>query len=173
MARTNTIDTHPDREKIIAEMASGVPFVDIARRYPPVSVYALSRYKTKRSDMLGEILKSDSVDVTDVFGRVVDLADSARIARRLADAMNATPSVRAKAISTELTVLDRLMNRLGMDDTSLARHAQAVTPLVRAIQRVARKHPQDVLDALAEYSELEELRHELKAALQREKRNER
>lgn len=167
MARQSIIDTHPDSVKIIEMIAAGVPAVDINRRYPEVSVFAISRYKIKRSSVLSNILDTESPDLADVIGRLADLADSARIARRLADA-STSPQVRARSIAAELAVLDRLANRLGLDDLAVARQAQATKPLVLTLQKVARKHPGDVLDALADHQELADLRDSLRTTLKRE-----
>lgn len=170
MARSSTIDTHPESAKIIEMIATGVPAVEINRRFPGVSVFAISRYKVKRSNILGEILKAeDGIDISDVIGRLADLADSARVARRLADA-STSPQVRARSIAAELSVLDRLVNRLGVDDVTVARQAQAVKPLVLALQRVARQHPDDVLDALDGFDELVDLKHDLAARLRERKK---
>src|SRR5690606_15766271 len=122
----------------------------------------------KRSDVITQVLADDGTDPTEVLGRLLDLSDSARAARKLADA-TATPAVRARVIAAELSVLDRL-SRLTIDDTATARLAEAVGPLVRTIQKLSKSFPSQVLDALAEHAELADLRADLKTALDRQNR---
>ena len=112
-------------------------------------------------NLLAQIAEDDGTDPSEVIGRLADLSDSARTTRKLADATS-SPAVRARAITAELAVLDRL-TRLAIDDTTTARLAQAVTPLVRSIQKLCESFPTEVLDVLADYPELGELRDALKA----------
>jgi len=163
MARQSTIDGHPHKDKIVEMIANGVPAVQINRTYPDVSVYAISRYKVKRIDAVASILADDQNSPAEVIGRLADLADSARIARKLAD-VSQTPAVRARVITAELQVLDRLV-KLSVDDTSVARLAQAAGPLVKTIQNLAARFPTEVFSELAKHEALTDLKTDLQTAL--------
>ncbi|GAA1523093.1 DNA-binding NarL/FixJ family response regulator [Microbacterium ginsengiterrae] len=160
MAAQSSIDRHPDRERIVELIASGMPGAEIARRYS-VSESAISRWRSSRMQVLNQIITDDGTDPTEIMGRLADLADSARVTRKLADA-SSSPQVRARAIAAELSVLDRLA-KLGVDDTSTTRLNQALGPLVRTVQTLYRRFPSEVLSALAEHEELHELRQSLQA----------
>ncbi|WP_374460128.1 hypothetical protein [Microbacterium sp.] len=158
MSQISTIERHPDKERIIELISQGVSGAEIARRYG-LSESAISRFKISRKHVLSQIIDDDGTDPSEVIGRLADLSDSARTTRKLADATS-SPQVRARAISAELAVLDRL-TRLAIDDTTTARLAQTVGPLVRVVQNLHRAHPEEVLDSLAGHEELEDLRDAL------------
>ncbi|WP_431806377.1 hypothetical protein [Microbacterium paraoxydans] len=154
----SSIERHPDRERIIELIGNGVSGAEIARRYG-LSESAISRFKISRKHVLSQIIADDGTDPSEIIGRLADLSDSARATRKLADATS-SPQVRARAISAELAVLDRL-TRLAIDDTTTARLAQSVGPLVRVVRNLHRAHPKEVLDSLEGREELEDLRDAL------------
>lgn len=162
MATPSSIETHPQSARIIEDISNGVSGVEIARRYG-VSESAISRYKVARKHVLARIIEEDGVDASDILGRLLDLSDSARTARKLADATG-TPAVRARTIATELSVLDKL-NRLSVDDIDMGRLAAAVGPMIRVLGNLANRYPKEVLAALAQHAELTELADSLKTAL--------
>ncbi|MFP1601892.1 hypothetical protein ACLD0U_04280 [Microbacterium sp. 2216-1] len=160
MGTKSSIDRHPDRERIVEMIGNGASGAEIARQYG-VSQSAISRYKISRQTMLTQVLNQDADDPTEILGRLADLAESARITRKLADT-SSSPQVRARAISAELAVLDRL-TKLAITDTEIVRLTQAAGLMVKVIQALARTHPREVYAALSEHPELDDLREALKA----------
>ncbi|MEV4688918.1 hypothetical protein [Microbacterium sp. LWH3-1.2] len=164
MSRTSTIASHARREDIERDIAQGVPIRDIATRYG-VSASAVARHKLNRHAALVTAIAEDGPAPDDVMGRLRDLADSTRQARLLADA-TASPAVRARVASSELAVLDRLVDRLGLTDLTAVEMAQATGALVRAVQVYVQSHPEratDVYDVLGDHEALIELRDALRA----------
>lgn len=158
MARKSSIATHPQREAIENALAAGVTGAEIARRYG-VSESAISRHRISRMDVLRQVADADIPDPASVIQRLMELADDARQTRKLA-ALSGTPVTRARAQSAELAALDKLTERLGIDDTTLVHLATATSALVRAVQRYVQSHPErlsDVTAALREHQELYEL----------------
>ncbi|MGF2950301.1 hypothetical protein [Microbacterium alcoholitolerans] len=160
MATPSSIERHEQSARIIELISQGVSGAEIARRYG-VSESAISRYKISRQNLLAQIAEDDGNDPSEVIGRLADLSDSARTTRKLADATS-SPAVRARAISAELAVLDRL-TKLAIDDTATARLAQTTGPLVRVIQKLSQSYPREVFEALAKHEELADLLEALRA----------
>ncbi|WP_341998163.1 hypothetical protein MRBLWH7_000119 [Microbacterium sp. LWH7-1.2] len=166
MARTSTIKSHARREDIERDIALGVPIRDIAQRYS-LSASAVARHKLNRHTALVAAISEDGPAPDDVMGRLRDLADSTRQARLLADA-TASPAVRARVASSELAVLDRLVDRLGLTDLSAVEMAQAVGELVRAVDAYVQAHPDhgpDLFDHMGESDTLIELRDAMRSRI--------
>lgn len=160
MARQSSVEAHPEREAILAAIANGMSGAEVARKFS-LSESAVSRWKSSARFSLIQILAEEGNDPTELLGRYLDLSDSARQATKLANTSGSV-QVRAKAIATELSVLDRLA-KLGLDDTAVARMAQATGPLVKAIQKLSQTYPTEVLEVLATFPELADLKDALRA----------
>jgi transposase-like protein len=163
MSRRSSIETHPQREAIEKALATGVTGAQIARQYG-VSESAISRHRISRMDVLAQVAALDTPDPTSVITRLMELADDARSTRKLA-ALSGTPVTRARAQSAELAALEKLADRLGIDDTTVIQIAGATGALVRAVQKYVRTNPDRLADVLAILREHEEL-HELADTLQ-------
>jgi hypothetical protein len=140
MSRRSSVDTHPQREYILRDLATGVSGAEVARRYTGLSESAISRAKIAHFDALSTVLDDETPDVTDLLGRLADVADSTRDARRMAD-LTGTPAVRARAQSNELMALRALFDRMGVTDTTALRVGQATGLIVTAIRSFLDKHP--------------------------------
>ncbi|WP_083867967.1 transposase [Microbacterium sp. B24] len=164
MGRPSSIGTHPQREAIEQAIAAGVRGSDIARRYG-VSESAISRWSVARKDAISRVAGLDSIDPASVIARLLDLADDARHARKLA-AISGTPATRARAQSAELSVLTTLIERTGIDETASASLYRGATDLVTVIQRIALNSAEDaehVLTLLREHESLSDLADALAA----------
>lgn len=164
MSRRSSIDSHPQREAIEKALASGITGAQIARQYG-VSESAISRHRISRMDAIAQIADLDMPDPASVVVRLMELADDARQTRKLA-ALSGTPVTRARAQASELAALDKVINRLGIDDVTVVHLAGATSALVRSVQRYVQRHPEnlaDVLNALAEHEELTDLVDALRA----------
>lgn len=164
MGRRSTVSTHPQREAIEYALSTGVPGAQIARRYG-VSESAISRHRISRMDALSRVADPSEPHITGVMQRLVELADDARETRKLT-ALSGTPVSRARAQSTELAALEKLIGLLGVTDTFAVELAMASTSLVRVIQTLLTDHPEasgDIIAALDEHDELTELADALRA----------
>lgn len=168
MSRRSSIDTHPQREAIEAALASGVTGASIARQFG-VSESAISRHRVSRMDAIAQIADLETPDPANVITRLIELADDARQTRKLA-ALSGTPVTRARAQASELAALDKVIDRLGIDDVTVVHLAGATSALVRAVQTYVRKHPESTADILAILREHEEL-HELADVMSQQNRN--
>lgn len=166
MARKNSIESHPQREAIEKALASGITGAQIARQYG-VSESAISRHRISRMDALAQIADLETPDPSSVIQRLMDLADDARQTRKLA-ALAGTPVTRARAQSTELAALDKLSERLGIDDVTMVQLASSTGALVKTIQAYVVHHPDALTDLqteMAQHPELEELSTALKGQI--------
>lgn len=166
MARLSTIKTHPRREDIERAISEGVSDTEVARRFA-VSVSSVQRHRVKRIDAVSAVIAEDTAAPDDLLARLKELADSTRQARRIADATSA-PTVRARAASSELAVLDRLLDRAGITDLSAIDLVSATGALVRTVQKYVLAHPEQAADLFAlmgEHPELIDARDTLRAQL--------
>jgi hypothetical protein len=119
-------------------------------------------------DALAQIADLDAPDPASVIVRLIELADDARQTRKLS-AISGSPVARARAQAAELAALDKVIDRLGIDDVTVVHLAGATSALVRAVQKYLAQHPEDLTDVLAVLREHEEL-HELADALKAQNR---
>ncbi|WP_404435177.1 hypothetical protein LG322_08460 [Microbacterium aerolatum] len=168
MAGRSKISQHPAREKILEDIASGVTNAEVSRRYG-LSESAVSRARIAHLDALTQEVDNGEPVPSEILGRLADLADSTRAARIRADATG-SPQTRARAQANELAVLEKLAEKIGINDTSAIRLAQSTGTLVRVIQTYLRDHPEataDMYRLMGEHPELIELRDALKASQKR------
>lgn len=164
MAGLSSIETHPKRELIENAILSGMKATAIAREYG-VSQSAISRHKNMRMTDDANIRPAGDGDPTDVLRRILDLADSARRARQIAD-VSGSPASRAKAQSVELQILNALASRFGITDVTSIYYVELGTDFMRAIVRFMEDHPEmqgDIFARMREYPSLIELADELGA----------
>ena len=102
MGRPSTIETHPRRDAIVAEIRAGRTLTEIGARYG-VSLQAMSRFVISRKSQLVAELDEDGISVSSLVQRLADVADAAREARR--QATYATPATRSRALEAEARVL--------------------------------------------------------------------
>jgi hypothetical protein len=171
MPRASTIKTHARREDIERDIAQGVPAVEISQRYG-VSPSAVARHKSNRIDALAAVLDDESPAPDDLLSRLRELADSTRQARKLADA-SGSPATRARAASSELAVLDRLLDRAGITDMTAVDLTTATGALVRVVQSYVLDHPEhapELFSLMGKHPELIDARDTLRAQLKEQKK---
>ncbi|MCT2084883.1 hypothetical protein M3D75_02000 [Microbacterium enclense] len=147
MVRRSSIETHPQRELIENAILSGMQATAIAREYG-VSESAISRHKNLRMTDDQSVQSVGEGDPTDILRRIVDLADSARRARQIADEAG-SPSTKAKAQAVELQILNALATRFGITDLSAVHIAEMGTDVMRAVVRLMAERPEVQADLLA------------------------
>lgn len=131
MGRASSVKTHPAREEIERGIVEGVPIATLARKYT-LSESSLQRHKSiAMSDVLAKV-PSDEPDIPDVLARLLELANSTRQARVVADRIG-TPASRAKAQSNELSVLNMLSSRLGVTNLEDLDWAKRPVPHARRL----------------------------------------
>lgn len=164
MTGRSKVSRHPAKEKILEDIAAGVTNAEVARRYG-LSESAVSRARIAHLDVLSQEVDSGVPLPSDLLGRLQDLADSTRMARLLAD-KTGSPQTKARAQANELSALEKLMDRVGITDTSAIRLAQTTGAIVRLLQRYLMEHPEstdDLYALMGNSEELLELRDALKA----------
>lgn len=169
MSRKSNIATHPKREQIMEDIALGVPGAEIARTYTGVSESGVSRARIAHFDALASVL-DDGVDVPDLLGRLADVADSTRAARKLADATG-SPATRARAQTNELAALKAMFQETGVTSTTALRIAEEAGVLVKALREFLSENPAAVpawVRILGGHEELIEMRDTLKALAKNE-----
>jgi hypothetical protein len=171
MSRQSSITTHPQREAIEKALAEGVAGAQISRLYG-VSESAISRHRISRLDVLKAMSEDDTPDAVEVMVRLLEVADDARSTRRLT-ALSGTPVTRARAQNAELVALEKLADRLGLDDLTMVYVAMTAKALVAALRELADKHPEscpDLFVVMGHHEELIEFRDELRARVRKQKK---
>ena len=159
MGRHSQIATHPQREAIERAMVEGVSGVEISRRYG-VSESSISRYsKLNYQAAIARVMATQEHDAADVMTRLLDLADSARAARKAADQAG-TPLTRVRAQAAELKVLERVADRLGINDVTAVHLSQASSDLIAVLRAIAKDAPEtrtQILDLMRTHERLTDL----------------
>lgn len=169
MAGRSKISQHPKRDAIVNDISSGLSNVTIARKYS-LSESSVSR---QRSMQLAELEEeaTDSLEPKDLIQRLVDLANSTRKARILAD-RGLSPAAKAKAQSNELAALEKLLTRTGVTDITVLEILGEANSLVVAIRTLVDSRPDivpDLLQALSSQKDLAHLIEPIRGYAKREK----
>ncbi|MFB4348620.1 hypothetical protein [Microbacterium sp. CR_7] len=120
---------------------------------------------------MAAVLEDDDTAPDDLLMRLRELADSTREARKLAD-RSGSPSVRARAATAELAVIDRLINRAGITDLSTVDLMASTGALLRALQRLVVEHPDlapALFNVMGDHEDLIHLRDILRRQLKEKK----
>ena len=161
MAGRSVIESHPQREAIESAILAGVQGKVIARQYG-VSEAAISRHKNSRMALTDDELEPDGLTEAgsaDALVRLVELAASPRRARQMAD-RSGNPTMKARAQASELAVLDRLFNRLGITDLTLVYWSAMASDLYSVVVNLTAARPDiraDVLALMSKYKSLTDL----------------
>lgn len=148
MAGRSIIEQHAQRGDIESAIESGVQGKIIARQYG-VSESAISRHKNRTMARNAEKNKANTdYGSTDTIVRLIELAESTRRARQIAD-RTGSPSVKAAAQRAELAVLDRLSVRLGITDLSVLAFSAMASDLFDVVVRLVTARPDIRADVLA------------------------
>lgn len=148
MTRRSTIETHPQRGDIEAAIASGVQGKIIARQYG-LSETAISRWKNREmARRVENVATNTDSGSADTVMRLIELAESTRRARQIAD-RTGSPTVKAAAQRAELAVLDRLTVRLGITDLSVLAFSAMASDLFDVVVRLVTARPDIRADVLA------------------------
>jgi hypothetical protein len=83
-----------------------------------------------------------------VVERLIEVADDARDARRLA-ALQGSAIARTRAIETETKTLVAVADRLGVDDLTITGYLVATSELVKTLGQFAYEHPASAADLIA------------------------
>lgn len=169
MGRRSVIASHPQRDKIEADILNGVPGNEIARRYGGVSESSISRWRGLQFDALRQLADDSQPAPDDLLVRLADLADSTTKARKFAD-VTGNPATRARAQANELAALSTLIDRTGVTDLTAVNIARATGALVRATQTYVRENPAHapaLFEIFGRDADLIELRDALKAEIRK------
>ncbi|MCC2031943.1 hypothetical protein [Microbacterium allomyrinae] len=167
MARQSTVTTHPQVARINEMLADGVPYSEIAR-HMGLSLASVGRYALLVKSELAKFV-DDEPSAYVVITRLLEAADHAQEARRRSR-VSGSPIHQARAIKAETDVLARLVDELGITDTSATEVYQASHELVQVLAEYARDEPQyarALIDRLKKHDNLTDLA----AALSRQNRN--
>ena len=147
MAGRSVIESHPQREAIESAILAGVQGKVIARQYG-VSEAAISRHKNSRMALTDDELEPDGLTEA-----------GSRRARQMAD-RSGNPTMKARAQASELAVLDRLFNRLGITDLTLVYWSAMASDLYSVVVNLTAARPDiraDVLALMSKYKSLTDL----------------
>ncbi|MEO2133200.1 hypothetical protein [Microbacterium sp.] len=148
MAR-DTIKGRPIQGRIDQLLDAGTTYKEI-RTLTGLSVPAIGRYAISRKSQLAKVADGEPA-VTDVILRLIDAADDARELRRQSRVVG-TPVQRARAIKIETELLVRLIDTLGIDDTSVSDFVGQVEALLPVLRTFAVEQPENarhLIEALA------------------------
>lgn len=162
MAGRSTIERHEQRAAIERAIRTGTPAAVIARTYG-VSESAISRHKKMRREAVEKAEAKTEPGSADTIVRLVELADSTRHARQVADAIG-SPSEKAAAQRAELAVLDRLSTQYGITDISVLAFSAMAQDMFAVVVNLIDAHPElrgDVLDRMRKRASLQQLADDL------------
>ena len=144
MTRQSTVALHPQVTRINTMLDDGVPYATIAREMG-LKTSSVGRWALARKSELAKALDGEPT-TTDVLSRLVEAADHARDARRQAK-LTGSPVHQARMIKAEADVLTKLLDELGVQDTSLSEAFEEMQGLARALSVLIRTEP-DAASAL-------------------------
>jgi hypothetical protein len=162
MGRPNSVMAHEKRLEIDRALRNGESLTSISARFESVSVSALSRYAISQKAALVRLMEAEE-GPADLTSRFREVADSARKLRQIAD-LGGSTSERARALSTELSVLVAISDRLGIDDLSITELHNATGRLVSVLEEFAVENPgaaSALIALMAKHPELAEFSREL------------
>lgn len=162
MAGQSIIERHEQRAAIERAIRKHVPATVIARTYG-VSESAISRHKKLRMLAAEKAEAITDIGSADTIVRLIELAESTRRARQVADNIG-SPSEKSAAQRAELAVLDRLSVRLGITDLSVLAFSAMAADLRDVVAHFIDAHPElraDVLDRMRKRASLQQLADDL------------
>lgn len=165
MGRKSTVAEHPQRTRIDNMLDDGVSYAEISRTIGNLSLPAIGRYSLSRKSELAKIA-DDEPGVTQLLARLVQVAEHARDLRHQAK-LTGSPLHQARAIKSETDVLGKLMDELGVKDTTVAETLEESRVLVTAFKIFVRTYPEsarDLVKVLADIPETAELAEALARA---------
>ena len=151
----------PIQDTVDRMLDRGDTYKQIARA-TGVSVPTVGRYSIYRKSALAKIVDNEPSVVT-VGARLLEVADDARELRRQTRVMG-SPAGRARAISAETTLLVRLLDQLGITDSSVQTLFEDIETLIPVLVEFVREHPEQgrhLIDALAKKPNLKDLSESL------------
>lgn len=157
MGRHSTAATHPQVARIDSMLDDGVPYAEVAR-HMGLSLAAVGRYALLRKSELAK-LADDEPSASDVISRLLEAADHAQEARRRSR-VSGSPVHQARAIKAETDVLARLVDELGISDTTVTESLQQMHDLVQILgehTRAERLYAAPLLDRLKKSDTLADL----------------
>ncbi len=156
MGRTSSVATHPQVARINSMLDDGVTYAEIARTVGGTSTAGVGRYALSRKGELARVLDGEPT-TANVLTRLIEAADHARDSRRLAKATG-SPVHQARMIKAESDVLTKLIDELGITDTSVAEYVAEAELFTKAVQVMIRRDHQAglaLLNAVDSFPELE------------------
>lgn len=135
MTRQSTVALHPQVTRINTMLDDGVPYATIAREMG-LATSSVGRYQIARKSELAKLM-DDEPTTASVIARLVEAADHARDARRQAKATG-SPVHQARMIRAESDVLSKLIDELGITDTSVAEYMAEAESFSKAVQVMIR-----------------------------------
>jgi transposase-like protein len=154
MTRQSTVALHPQITRINTMLDDGVPYSVIAREMG-LATSSVGRWAIARKSELSKLIDGEPT-TTDVISRILEAADHARDARRQAR-LTGSPAHQARMIKAESDVLTKLIDELGVTDTSVAEYmaeAETFTKAVQVMIRQDRRAGLALLNAVDQFPEL-------------------
>lgn len=155
MTRQSTVALHPQVTRINMMLDDGVPYSVIAREMG-LATSSVGRWAIARKSELAKLM-DDEPTTANVITRLVEAADHARDARRQAK-LTGSPVHQARMIKAESDVLSKLIDELGVTDTSVAEYMAEAESFSKAVQTMIRRDRDAalaLLDAVNQFPALE------------------
>lgn len=155
MTRQSTVALHPQVTRINTMLDDGVPYSTIASEMS-LATSSVGRYAIARKSELSKLIDGEPTTTSVIF-RLVEAADHARDARRQAK-LTGSPVHQARMIRAESDVLSKLIDELGITDTSVADYMAEAESFSKAVQTMIRRDHQAglaLLNAVDSFPELE------------------
>ncbi|WP_341954548.1 hypothetical protein [Microbacterium sp. LWH13-1.2] len=133
----------------------GVPYSVIAKEMS-LATSSVGRYAIARKSELARVLDGEPT-TANVLTRLIEAADHARDSRRQAK-LTGSPVHQARMIKAESDVLTKLIDELGITDTSSAEYMAEAELFTEAVKVMIRRDPQAglaLLSAVDTFPELE------------------
>lgn len=140
MPRNCIACSHPQRPALDAELVAGARMADVSRAFD-VSVSALNRHKQNHlTTILRSLVASDTFQTTDLIERLAaSLNDLSAIRAQALASGNSASVIRAAAVSNSL--ISTLLDRMGIDDLSVAQELVTANKIFEATARAMRREP--------------------------------
>lgn len=155
MSRKSTVALHPQVTRINTMLDDGVPYATIAREMG-LKTSSVGRWAIARKGELARVLDGEPT-TANIVSRLVEAADHAQQARRQSK-LTGSPVHQARMLKAETDVLLKLVDALGVTDTSVAEYLAETETFVAAVKVMIRDDRQAalaLLDAVEQFPALE------------------